>query len=71
MDVTNNEQVATIIQKHKPHIIVHLAAKTSAPWCENNREQAIVSNALSTSHITDAMSPEMRLIFASSSMASE
>ncbi len=69
MDVANKQQVSQVIRTFNPQIIVHLAAKTSVPWCENNVKEALAHNTFATQYVSDVASPDTTIIFASSSMS--
>jgi dTDP-4-dehydrorhamnose reductase len=54
LDVTNREEVFHYIEAHKPDTVIHLAAATSPPRCENNKEWAWKTNVVGTSNLIDA-----------------
>lgn len=54
--------------KHRPDIVVHMAAKAGVIWCEENPAEAIQNNATSTLFVARACQKYgARLVFASSS----
>ena len=54
MDITHPQQVARIIQKNKPNIIIHLAAATNVDACEKEQTYAMKVNYLGTSAVAKA-----------------
>ena len=57
-----------LVETHKPEIVVHLSAKAGVIWCEENPDEAIRNNALSTLYVAkECQRRGMRLVFASSS----
>jgi len=54
LDITNRENVTSIISEVKPDIIIHVAANPDPRWCEKNSEEAIKINQTSTEFIVDA-----------------
>lgn len=53
MDITEPAMIQSYIEKHKPAIIIHLAALASIPDCEKNKELAWKINVLSTRSLID------------------
>jgi dTDP-4-dehydrorhamnose reductase len=53
LDVTNREKVFHYIEAYKPEIVIHLAALTSPPRCENNKELAWKTTVEGTINIID------------------
>ena len=54
LDITNKEQVNTVISQHKPNVVIHGAAATNVDWCENNKEECINLNINATQYIASA-----------------
>jgi len=54
LDVTNREEVFRYIEVNKPDIVIHLAAATSPPKCEDNREWAWKTNVVGTINLIKA-----------------
>ena len=54
LDLTNLENVISIISKHRPDCIIHTAAMTNVDECELNPEQCHLNNIKATSYIVEA-----------------
>ena len=54
MDITKKEMVDSFIRKHKPDIIIHLAALTGVRRCEENKRLAWKTNVEGTYHLVNA-----------------
>jgi dTDP-4-dehydrorhamnose reductase len=54
LDVTKREEVFLYIDACKPDVIIHLAAATSPPKCESNKEWAWKTNVVGTINLIDA-----------------
>ena len=54
MNVTEKESVKKTFEMFKPDIIIHLAAFTGIPPCENNKKNAWKTNVLGTQNIIEA-----------------
>lgn len=54
LDITNQSAVFDFINRHKPSIIIHAAALTGIPSCENNKELAWKTNVEGTNHLVSA-----------------
>ena len=54
LDVTNQMEVSTILEKEKPDIVIDVAANANSRWCEANPEEAINLNEKSTQYLVDA-----------------
>jgi len=54
LDLTNLENVISIISKHRPDCIIHTAAMTNVDECELNPEQCHLNNITATSNIVEA-----------------
>jgi dTDP-4-dehydrorhamnose reductase len=54
LDITNKEEVNSLIDKVKPKIIVHVANNANARWCEANPAEAKLLNETSASYIVEA-----------------
>lgn len=48
LDITDFKEVIAVCRKHKPDIILHLAAETDVDRCERDPEQAYMVNAIGT-----------------------
>ena len=69
LDITDREKVFSEIERLKPEVIIHAAAKSSLLYCEKNPELARAINVGGTKNIVDAINrtnPEIKLIFLSS-----
>lgn len=53
MDITNPEAIRSFIEKHKPEIIIHLAAIASIPKCEDNKALAWNTNVKATRDLAE------------------
>ncbi|HIA79889.1 MAG TPA: NAD(P)-dependent oxidoreductase, partial [Candidatus Marinimicrobia bacterium] len=51
LDITNEDQVKTVIAENDPDIIVHLAAMTNVDGCDRNPEQAHLINIKGTENL--------------------
>lgn len=52
-DIQNKKQMATIINKYKPHAIYHAAAHKHVPLMESNVEAAFKNNVIGTKNVTE------------------
>lgn len=50
-DITNLNQVKSVIKKHKPTIVINTAAKTNLEWCSQNKLEAFSVNVLGADNI--------------------
>ena len=55
LDITNMDAVMKYIKKHKPDVVIHLAALTGIITCEENKELAWKTNVEGTRYIVDAL----------------
>ena len=61
------DAILDIIKKHKPDVVIHLAALSGLKKCELNPSQAFLTNVLGTMNVAKACASERtRLIFLSS-----
>ena len=58
MDITDYEEVQTIIAETKPDVVIHAAALADVDGCENNREKAEAVNVLGTENVARASQAE-------------
>lgn len=54
LDVTDLKEAINVCKKHKPDIIIHLAAETDVDRCERDPEQAYLVNTIGTYNIAVA-----------------
>jgi dTDP-4-dehydrorhamnose reductase len=54
MDITDKENVQQIIQKYKPHVIIHTAAMTNVDACELEKETCYNINVNGTKNLLQA-----------------
>ncbi|MFN8353798.1 MAG: SDR family oxidoreductase [Spirosomataceae bacterium] len=54
MDITNADEVATVITQVKPHVVIHTAAMTNVDQCEFEKEQAWALNVHAVSYLAEA-----------------
>lgn len=52
-DIQNKKQMATIINKYKPHAIYHAAAHKHVPFMESNVEAAFKNNVIGTKNVAE------------------
>ncbi len=65
LDITNKNQVETIIKKHLPDVIINTAAMTNVDACETKREECWALNVTAVKNIVNAItefSPKTHLI---------
>jgi dTDP-4-dehydrorhamnose reductase len=66
LDVRNHEQVEQVIAEFKPTLILHLAALTDLEYCELNRKDAWMTNALGTENLAIiAARKDIKLVYIS------
>ena len=51
LDVTDFEETTKVISKHKPPVIIHLAAETDVDRCERDPVQAYLINAIGSYNV--------------------
>jgi len=51
LDFTEEESVKEIMNRHKPHFLVHAGALSKPDDCENNQPFALATNTTSTQHL--------------------
>jgi dTDP-4-dehydrorhamnose reductase len=51
VELTNKQQVKTLLQKHTPDVIVHTAAMSKPDECNNNKDLAIDVNVTATKYL--------------------
>lgn len=67
LDITNRNEVDTLISSQKPDIILHVASNPHPDWCEANPEEAKRLNVTGTQNIVDAANTnEAKVIYISS-----
>jgi dTDP-4-dehydrorhamnose reductase len=54
LDIEDKSQVDNYISEKKPDVIIHTAAVTSVPYCEENRKEAYETNVGGTENLLDA-----------------
>ena len=54
LDITNREQVLSIIAKHKPDAVIHTAAMTNVDQCELEKEACWDLNVTAVKHMVEA-----------------
>jgi dTDP-4-dehydrorhamnose reductase len=54
LDVTNKENVANFMKTNNPDMIIHLAAMTNVPLCEDEKEKAWEINVKGTLNVLNA-----------------
>lgn len=57
MDITSSEDVASVIRKYKPTVVVNTAAMTHVDQCELDPEQCQKLNVQAVQHLIDACKP--------------
>lgn len=65
LDITNKNEVDTIVKKYLPDVIINTAAMTNVDACETKREECWALNVTAVQHIVDAIkkySPSTHLI---------
>ncbi|TXH29959.1 MAG: SDR family oxidoreductase [Cyclobacteriaceae bacterium] len=56
LDVTDKNQVDTLISATKPDVIIHTAAMTQVDDCETNRDACVLNNVTAVEHLIEASS---------------
>ncbi|HWO75385.1 MAG TPA: dTDP-4-dehydrorhamnose reductase [Bacillus sp. (in: firmicutes)] len=54
LDITNEENVGTVIKKISPNVIIHTAAYTAVDTCETNIKQAYEVNTIGAANVAKA-----------------
>lgn len=54
LDVRNKEEIKKTFSEFKPDVVLHLAAFTGIPTCENNKRKAWEVNVVGTKNVVDA-----------------
>ena len=54
LDITNREEVSTVIGQEKPDVIIHTAALTKVDYCERHREVCHRVNVEAVDHVVQA-----------------
>jgi dTDP-4-dehydrorhamnose reductase len=54
LEIEMKSQVGKYISEKKPDVIIHTAAVTSVPYCEENRKKAYETNVRGTENLIDA-----------------
>lgn len=53
LDVTDKNQVNTVVKNTKPDVIIHTAAMTQVDECETKREACILNNVTAVEHLVE------------------
>lgn len=53
LDITKKRKLADFFKKHKPEIVIHLAAKTNVDECEKNPKEAFLVNSEGTKNLAE------------------
>lgn len=53
LDITDNVDVETVLEREKPDYIIDIAASANSRWCESNPNEAVLLNEKSTQYIVD------------------
>ena len=53
MDITNNDEVVSVVSDFNPDVIINTAAMTNVDACESNREQCVAMNVHGVQHLVD------------------
>ena len=61
MDITNAQQVAEVIEKIRPDVIIHTAAMTNVDQCESEKELCWAMNVKALEYLTEAC--EKHIVF--------
>ena len=54
LDVTNRDQVISVISNTKPDVVIHAAAMTQVDLCETERETCILNNVTAVEYLLEA-----------------
>lgn len=54
LDITNQEEVRTLFEKHRPTAIIHTAALTNVDYCEEHPEDCELVNVTATKYLWEA-----------------
>ncbi len=55
LDITNKEEVLTVLSKYKPDVVINTAAMTNVDACETKREECWALNVKSVQNFVDAI----------------
>lgn len=67
LDITDAEEVTTVLNLVKPDVVIHCAAKASPDWCESNQEEAYKVNVEGSKNLIDwCVSHKSHIVFISS-----
>lgn len=66
-DILDQDLFERTVIENDVNVVVHLASKRNVTWCENNKEEAYLTNYKATCHIADICAKhKIKLIFVSS-----
>lgn len=54
LDITDGEDVLSLVNKLNPDAIIHCAALTNVDYCEDHKEEAMLVNARATGYLSEA-----------------
>jgi dTDP-4-dehydrorhamnose reductase len=54
LDITDNDQINSVLAKTKPDVIIHTAAMTQVDQCETEHELCISNNVTAVGHLVEA-----------------
>lgn len=63
LDITNQDEVDSIINKYKPDIIINCAAMTAVDLCETQKQLAFNINALGVKHLAESAKKHKSILF--------
>lgn len=67
LDITNEVEIAKVVGKYSPEVIIHAAANASGEWCEKHPKEALEINEKGTEYILRvAKKMDSKVIFISS-----
>lgn len=69
LNITNKNEVDSLLEKIEPDVIINAANNASAKWCEANPEKSIALNQKSTEFIVEAANKILAKVIYVSSMA--
>ena len=55
LDITSKSEIAAIIAKYTPNVIIHTAAMTNVDACESKREECRALNVTAVQHVVDVL----------------
>lgn len=67
LDITQSQEIASVLNEQKPDVIIHAANNANAKWCESHPQEATTINQESTSFlVSSANSIGAQMIYISS-----